>query len=362
MSFIGELCFVSLQMPLIDLYKVFAIITALAFGSFANVLIHRIPLNQSIFRPGSHCPACNYFLKWYEKIPLLSFFFLRGKCSNCGSKISSRYPLIELITALCFLPFLTNSSPKENLFVLVIITITISLASIDYQKKILPLGLSFAGIIFVSAFTILHGPYFYLAPQSMLSKSVIVLKNLGLIMFLLDSAVHLCNQFFFKERAEVISSSALHLRSKFLDKNISWVYIGILALILILYLKQKFLFLDYLFAALGLSYLVNEVIFDYFLANKAEQKLDDAEAKKTILGGGDIAMMGFISVSLGYINALFVLLAAFYICFFFLVIAKVKNLWSKSKSQSSKSNAEISFGPALALAMIADMILIRGVM
>lgn len=342
-------------------YDIFAILTALAFGSFVNVLIYRIPKDQSILSPGSHCTSCNYFLKWYEKIPILSFFFLKGKCSNCGAKISSHYPLIELVTALCFIPFISNSHPKENLFVLIVLSIVLSLGMIDYQKRILPLGLSFAGIILVCAFTILQGPYFYLAPSSFLSKTVIVLKNLGIIMFLLDAVVHLSNKFFFKERGESISSSALHFRFRFLDKNISWVYLLILAVMIALYFKAKFLTLDYLFAAIGLSYLINEIIFDYFLLAKnhsAQEKNTELESKKTILGGGDIAMMGFIAVTLGYINALFVLLAAFYICFIFLLIKKLKNFFSKSKVETS---SEIAFGPALALAMIADMILIRGI-
>ena len=63
----------------------------------------RLPNNESIVFPGSHCEKCNHKLKWYENIPLLSYILLGGKCSNCKSKISVWYPAIELFTGMLFL-------------------------------------------------------------------------------------------------------------------------------------------------------------------------------------------------------------------------------------------------------------------
>lgn len=69
-------------------------------GSFLNVVILRLPDDkQSIVFPASHCPACHNSLAWYENIPLLSFLFLRGKCSSCHHKISFQYPVVELLMA-----------------------------------------------------------------------------------------------------------------------------------------------------------------------------------------------------------------------------------------------------------------------
>ena len=74
----------------------FAVILGLALGSFANVLIYRLPREESILNPPSRCPACGHRIRPIENIPLASWIFLRGRCSQCGVKISWRYPLVEL--------------------------------------------------------------------------------------------------------------------------------------------------------------------------------------------------------------------------------------------------------------------------
>jgi leader peptidase (prepilin peptidase) / N-methyltransferase len=78
----------------------FVFLFGLAFGSFFNVLIYRLPNGKSLLKPPSHCPKCDSLIKFYDNIPLLSFIILRGKCRHCGANISWRYPMVELITAL----------------------------------------------------------------------------------------------------------------------------------------------------------------------------------------------------------------------------------------------------------------------
>ena len=68
----------------------------LVFGSFANVLVHRLPRGESIVHPASHCPACGHRLAWFENIPLLSWLALGGRCRACHVRIPARYPLMEL--------------------------------------------------------------------------------------------------------------------------------------------------------------------------------------------------------------------------------------------------------------------------
>jgi len=70
------------------------------FGSFLNVLIYRLPRDISIVKPGSHCPKCKEPVKPYDNIPILSYLILRGKCRHCGTKISPRYMLVELLAGL----------------------------------------------------------------------------------------------------------------------------------------------------------------------------------------------------------------------------------------------------------------------
>ncbi len=76
------------------------LVPGLALGSFLNVVAARVPLRRSIVRPGSACMSCGAQIAWYDNVPLLSYTLLRGRCRSCGSRISLRYPLVELATAL----------------------------------------------------------------------------------------------------------------------------------------------------------------------------------------------------------------------------------------------------------------------
>ena len=69
------------------------------FGSFFNVVARRLPLEESIVLPPSHCPRCGSRLRWFENVPLLSWLLLRARCAHCGAPISCRYPLVELLSA-----------------------------------------------------------------------------------------------------------------------------------------------------------------------------------------------------------------------------------------------------------------------
>src|SRR5918995_4110199 len=69
-------------------------------GSFLNVVVHRVPLGESLVSPGSHCPACGAAVSPYDNVPIVSWLVLRGRCRDCGARISARYPLVELATAL----------------------------------------------------------------------------------------------------------------------------------------------------------------------------------------------------------------------------------------------------------------------
>ena len=71
-------------------------------GSFYHVVATRLSLEESIIKPGSHCPKCNHFLKWYENIPIISYLILGGKCSSCNSRIPLSYLVVEIITGSLF--------------------------------------------------------------------------------------------------------------------------------------------------------------------------------------------------------------------------------------------------------------------
>jgi leader peptidase (prepilin peptidase)/N-methyltransferase len=78
------------------------VVIGLAVGSFLNVCIHRIPRSQSLVRPPSRCPACEYQLRWFDNIPVASYAAILGRCRKCRARISIRYPLVELATMALF--------------------------------------------------------------------------------------------------------------------------------------------------------------------------------------------------------------------------------------------------------------------
>ena len=86
------------------MFDLIIILYGLIIGSFLNVLIYRLPLEQSFFSPmRSTCPSCEKQIKWYENIPVISYVFLRAKCSFCKTKISIQYPIIELLSGFILL-------------------------------------------------------------------------------------------------------------------------------------------------------------------------------------------------------------------------------------------------------------------
>ena len=127
-------------------------ILGLTFGSFVNVLIWRIPKGLSI-GGRSICRKCKTKIKWFDNIPLLSFITLCGKCRNCKSKISLRYPLVELLTGIVFLfVYLRFGYSAQTLFFLLLSPILISIFFIDLDQQIIPDELVFAGIIITLLF------------------------------------------------------------------------------------------------------------------------------------------------------------------------------------------------------------------
>ncbi|MCB0921050.1 MAG: prepilin peptidase [Actinobacteria bacterium] len=74
----------------------------LLIGSFLNVVVWRLPRSESLSHPGSHCPVCNHPIRPYDNIPVVSWLVLRGRCRDCGARISARYPLVEAATGLLF--------------------------------------------------------------------------------------------------------------------------------------------------------------------------------------------------------------------------------------------------------------------
>jgi leader peptidase (prepilin peptidase) / N-methyltransferase len=112
---------------------------ALALGSFLNVVAARVPLRRSIVRPPSACMSCSRGIAWYDNVPLLSYFLLRGRCRHCQARIPFLYPAVELVTALllagCVLAFgLTAEAAMAAFFCAVLVAVS----AIDFDHRIIP--------------------------------------------------------------------------------------------------------------------------------------------------------------------------------------------------------------------------------
>ena len=150
----------------------------LCIGSFLNVVIHRLPLMLErawraesadllgvevaagepigLSTPRSRCPACGHAIRWYENIPVLSYLWLRGRCSACKAPISLRYPLIEIFTAVLFglIGWRIGETPVVLLWC-GFAAVLVALAGIDWDTTFLPdnltLPLLWSGLVISAA-------------------------------------------------------------------------------------------------------------------------------------------------------------------------------------------------------------------
>ncbi len=116
----------------------FSFLFGLVIGSFLNVLIYRLPKNISLIKPGSHCPTCGMPIKFYDNIPIVSYLILKGKCRNCGDRISLIYPLVEGITGFLFLIFYLKFRFPVSLKYMLLTSLLIPISFIDAKEKLIP--------------------------------------------------------------------------------------------------------------------------------------------------------------------------------------------------------------------------------
>lgn len=118
-----------------------------AVGSFLNVLIVRIPKNESVVFPASHCMQCNTPLKPWHNIPVLSWLLLRGKCAFCGAGISVQYPLVELLGGIIFLAiFMKMGIAVPTAGIALTFLLLLALSVIDFYYKMVPDSLNLAAL------------------------------------------------------------------------------------------------------------------------------------------------------------------------------------------------------------------------
>ncbi|MFP4573493.1 MAG: prepilin peptidase [Desulfobacterales bacterium] len=139
----------------------------LCIGSFLNVCISRMPLGNSIVTPGSRCPVCGKAIRFYDNIPVISFLLLRARCRTCATRISIRYPAVELLTgAMAVFVILKYGFNLPALIYFLFIASLLVITFIDIDHQIIPDRISLAGIVAGLALS-------FLLPEISFTESII---------------------------------------------------------------------------------------------------------------------------------------------------------------------------------------------
>jgi len=130
-----------------NIYAIFIFVFGTVVGSFLNVCIWRIPREESVLKPASHCPKCNTPIAWYDNIPIVSYLVLRGRCRHCGEPISIRYALVEVLTGTLFVClYLKFGLTIAFAIYCALVASFIAVTFIDIDHYIIPNRITFGGI------------------------------------------------------------------------------------------------------------------------------------------------------------------------------------------------------------------------
>ncbi|NEZ46563.1 prepilin peptidase [Clostridium niameyense] len=244
--------------------KIIVFILGLIMGSFLNVCIYRIPKEESIVYPPSHCGSCNNLIKPYDLIPVISYIFLQGKCRYCQSKISIKYPIIEISTGLLFL-VIYNFYGVSFYFVknITLICFILSIAIIDldttnvYSKTTIPFAVLAIIFILIEKFYLKHNISIYIY------GALLSLIVMGSIIFITNSMgtgdLDIC----------LIVGLFLGVKLTAITLMLSFIFGGVMGIILIL-LKKKdkkdyMPFVPYIAMASIFSIFFGEKIFLWYI-------------------------------------------------------------------------------------------------
>lgn len=189
-------------------------ILGLIVGSFSNVCIYRIPRNESIIYPASHCPKCSTTISVKDNIPLLSYILLKGRCRNCGSRISIKYPVVELLTGLVYIIiYQIYGLSVQSLIYIILSSALIIIAFIDLNEQIIPEVITLPGMVigFILSFFV---PYL-----SFVDSALGVVIGGGIIL-----VIRLAGSLIFKKESMGIGDIEL---SAMIGAFLGWRYITI---------------------------------------------------------------------------------------------------------------------------------------
>jgi leader peptidase (prepilin peptidase) / N-methyltransferase len=309
----------------------FAVFIGLLFGSFATVAAYRIPRHETIAEGRSMCPHCRAQIKAYDNIPVVSYLILRGKCRNCGARISIKYPLIEIATGVLF----GLAAWKFDVSVATIAYAGLSwvlvvLTMIDIEEQLLPNRVVYpaqiVGAVLLVLDTIVEG-YDVETPTSFWLALVTVV---GLTILYLPGA----------EPPEPMEGEEPEKGAGYgLLAMLGLATFGVWIALIV------FAFIDGTTAGVT-GALVGAGIFGGFLS--AVGDLASAATKRAAMGGGDVRLALLLGAFLGYVGAPGVVLAGMFLSFLVGGLAGV--VWMMVVRGGRKM--EIPFGPFLAAGTI----------
>ncbi|MCK4390791.1 MAG: prepilin peptidase [Desulfobacterales bacterium] len=162
--------------------RIWIFLFGLAVGSFLNVCIYRLPRSLSLIRPRSMCPDCQARIAFYDNVPVASYVWLRGRCRHCGTAISLRYPIIELVSGLFAVAvFARYGLSWQGLFLYALVAALLVITFIDIDHQIIPDVITFPGIGvgFLTSFVSGHVTYKESLFGIILGGGVLLLVALG---------------------------------------------------------------------------------------------------------------------------------------------------------------------------------------
>lgn len=174
------------------MFLIYLFIVGLVMGSFYTVIGLRVPLNESIIIPRSHCDNCKKILKWYELLPIISWVTQLGRCRNCHSKIPVFYPIIELLTGFLFALSYRLYGISYEFFAMLVISSLLIIIFVSDFKYLVILDVP----LFISCILILGLKYFYFGFSTLLASLIS-----GVVLFLFMFFIKLIGDKVFKRES-----------------------------------------------------------------------------------------------------------------------------------------------------------------
>lgn len=296
-------------------------------GSFLNVCIVRLPQEKSVVSPSSHCPQCKKPIRWYDNIPLVSYFVLRGKCRDCGAAFSPRYVIVECLTAALFAFFYKFFGLNWLLVPYLLMLCCFIVATfVDLEHRIIPdevsVGGMFAGFLLSFIFPAMHlgAIYAELSIVGYTATALVLLALAAQLIHLKIEKVHI-------ERNEIL---------------FVFLCLGLIVLQLsVLYLPPSWeAFLPQcrsLAASIQGALIGGGLIYCMGLAG-------EMIFRKEAMGGGDVKLLAMIGAFLGWKLAI---LTFFIAPFFGAIVGVVEKIRTKDSA--------IAYGPYLVLGALISL-------